>query len=158
MPAMKNSEESGMRNADRMKGLPESFGIDEFHFRHCFGASHDGVFVPLLTGWVLTLGRHAISREPLTVGLHESTHVATIYQFLGQKRWDTYFVSRRLSQILVEVPIAEGEESLKLVDETLYKHSVRKFPGAEAIKSTKLEEINNQRTARRLDHARFEKL
>jgi hypothetical protein len=157
MPAFKNSEDPGMRNADRMKGLPESFGIDEFHFRHCFGASHVGAFVPLLTGRVLTVGRHAISRGPLTMGLHESTHVATIYQFLGKKLWDTDFVSRRFSQIPLEMPIAEGDESLKVVDDTLNKQSVRQVPGAEAIKSTKLEEINNQRTARRLDHARIEK-
>jgi hypothetical protein len=39
--------------------------------------------VAMVIGWVLTVGRHAISRVMLTMGLHESRHLANVYRLVS---------------------------------------------------------------------------
>jgi len=84
----------------------------------------------LLVGWVLTVGKHTVSKVILTMGLHESRHFATIYRFLGKGRWSSESVSYWLFRILLETFIAEGVEILAVVDDTLNKHCGKKICGA----------------------------
>ena len=112
------------------RDIPDPFGIDEIHFRQCFSAPSFRIFVALLTGWVLTVGKHTVSQVILTMRLHESKHFATIYRFLGKGRWETDFVSYCLFRILVETLVAEGVEILVVLDDTLNKHSGKKICGA----------------------------
>jgi hypothetical protein len=120
----------GRRNAVVRKGIADSFGIDEIHFRSCFSAPSFRIFVALVIGWVLTVGKHTVSQVILTMRLHESRHFATIYRFLGKGQWNTDWVSYCLFRILVEALIAEDFEILVVVDDTLNKHRGQKICGA----------------------------
>ena len=68
------------------KEVPKPFGIDEIYFRNCFSAPSFRIFVALLIGWVLTVGKHPISQIILAMWLHESKHFATICRFPGKGR------------------------------------------------------------------------
>ena len=72
------------------KEIPYPFGIDEIRFMRCFSAPSYRIFVALVIGWVLTVGKHTISQVILTMRLHESRHFATIYRFLGKGQWHLY--------------------------------------------------------------------
>ena len=112
------------------KEIPYPFGIDEIRFMRCFSAPSYRIFVALVIGWVLTVGKHTISQVILTMRLHESRHFATIYRFLGKGQWHMDWVSRCLFRILVETLIAEGLEILTVIDDTLNKHRGKKICGA----------------------------
>lgn len=110
--------------------IPEPFGLDEIPFRVCFSAPSFRIFVALLIGWVLTVGKHTVSQVILTMRLHESRHFATIYRFLGKGQWSVDMVSYCLFRILVETLVAEGFEILLVTDDTLNKHCGKKICGA----------------------------
>lgn len=112
------------------KRIPDPFEIDEVRFRVCFSAPGFRIFVALVIGWVLTVGRHTVSQVILTMKLHESRHFATIYRFLGKGKWCTDLVSYCLFRILVETLIAEGIDILVVLDDTLNKHTGKKICGA----------------------------
>lgn len=112
------------------RDIPQPFDIDEISFQNCFSAPSFGIFVALLIGWVLTVGKHTVSQVILTMRLHESKHFATIYRFLGKGRWDTDLVSYHLFRILVETLIPKGVEIVGVIDDTLNKHSGKKICGA----------------------------
>lgn len=112
------------------RNIPEPFGIDEIRFSVCMSAPSFRIFVALLIGWVLTVGKHTVSQVILTMGLHESGHFATIYRFLGKGRWSIDLVSYCLFRILVETLVAEGCEILTVVDDTLNKHRGPEICGA----------------------------
>jgi hypothetical protein len=114
-----------------MKGsIPDPFGIDEINFRGCFSATSFRIFVALLIGWVLTVGKHTISQVILTVRVHESKHFASIYRFLGKGIWETDFVSYFVFRMLVETLVAEWIEILVVIDDALNKHCGKKICGA----------------------------
>lgn len=112
------------------KHIPDPFGIDEVSFRVCFSAPSYRIFVALLVGWVLTVGKHTVSKVILTMGLHESRHFASIYRFLGKGQWSVEGVSYWLFRTLVEALITEGSEILVVIDDTLNKHRGKKICGA----------------------------
>ena len=112
----------GRRNAKVKRNIPDPFGIDEIRFKVCFSAPSFRMFVALVTGWVLTVGKHTVSQVILTAKLHELRHFATIYRFLGKGQWSVDLVSYCLFRILVETLIAEGVEILVVLDDTLNKH------------------------------------
>lgn len=112
------------------RDIPQPFAIDEIRFKTCFSAPSYRIFLALVVGWVLTVGKHTVSQVILTMRLHESRHFATIYRFLGKGQWNTDWVSRCLFRILVETLIAEGFEVLAVVDDTLNKHCGRQICGA----------------------------
>jgi len=112
------------------RNIPDPFGIDELRFRVCFSAPSFRIFVALVIGWVLTVGKHTVSQVILTMRLHESRHFATIYRFLGKGQWCADMVSYCLFRILVETLIAEGIEILVVLDDTLNKHCGKKICGA----------------------------
>ena len=112
------------------RSIADPFGINEIHFRGCFSAPSFRIFVALVIGWVLTVGKHTISQVILTMRLHESKHFASIYRFLGKGRWEIDLVSYFVFRILVETLIAEGVEILGVIDDTLNKHSGKKICGA----------------------------
>ena len=74
----------GRRNAKVKRNIPDPFAIDEIRFRVCFSAPSFHIFVALVIGWVLTVGKHTVSQVILTMQLHEYRHFATIYRFLGK--------------------------------------------------------------------------
>lgn len=117
-------------NAKVKKDIPQPFAIDEIRFKNCFSAPSYRIFVALVIGWALTVGKHTVSQVILTMRLHESRHFATIYRFLGKGRWETDWVSRCLFRILVETLIAEGVEVQAVVDDTLNKHCGKQICGA----------------------------
>ena len=118
------------RNAKLKKSIPDPFGIDEICFSVCFSAPSYRIFVALLVGWVLTVGKHTVSKVILTMGLHESMHFASIYRFLGKGQWSVEGVSYWLFRILVETLVGQGREILVVVDDTLNKHCGKKMCGA----------------------------
>ncbi len=112
------------------KYIPEAFGIDDICFRVFFSAPSYRMFVALLVGWVLTVGKHTVSRVILTMRLHESRHFATVYRFLGKGSWSADSVSRWLFRILLDTLVTKGTEILVVVDDTLNKHCGKKICGA----------------------------
>ena len=96
----------------------------------CFSAPSYRIFVALLIGWVLTVGKHTVSQVILTMRLHDSRHFATIYRFLGKGRWSIDLVSYCLFRVLVETLSAEGVEILVIIDDTLNKHCGKAICGA----------------------------
>lgn len=112
------------------KEIPYPFGIDEIRFMRCFSAPSYRIFVALLIGWVLTVGKHTVSQVILTMRLHDSRHFATIYRFLGKGRWSIDLVSYCLFRVLVETLSAEGVEILVIIDDTLNKHCGKAICGA----------------------------
>jgi len=120
----------GRRNAKVKRNIPDPFGIDEIRFKACFSAPSFRIFVALVIGWVLTVGKHTVSQVILTMKLHESRHFATIYRFLGKGQWSADMVSYFLFRILVETLIAEGIGILVVLDDTLNKHCGKEICGA----------------------------
>jgi len=112
------------------RNIADPFEIDEIRFRGCFSAPSFRIFVALVIGWVLTVGKHTVSQVILTMKLHESRHFATIYRFLGKGQWSVDIVSYCLFRILVETLLAEGLEILVILDDTLNKHCGKKICGA----------------------------
>jgi hypothetical protein len=112
------------------RAIPDPFGIDDLRLRVVFSAPSYRIFVVLVIGWVLTVGKHTVSQVILTMRLHESKHFATIYRFLGKGQWSIDWVSYGLFRMIVETLIADGYEVLVVVDDTLNKHSGRQICGA----------------------------
>ena len=112
------------------RDIPDAFEVDEISFRDCFSAPSYRHFVLLVTGWVLTVGTHTISRVILTMGLERSWHFASVYRFLSQAVWDPNSVSEKLFMRLVEVLVAVGAEVWVVLDDTLNKHRGPKICGA----------------------------
>lgn len=112
------------------KQIPHPFGIDDIRFMQCFTAPSYRIFVALLIGWALTVGKHSISQVILTMRLHDSRHFATIYRFLGKSRWNLDLVSCCLFRVMLETLIAEETEVLTVIDDTLNKHCGRSICGA----------------------------
>jgi len=71
------------------RNLPDRFEIDKIRFQDCFSAPSLRHFVVLMTGWVLTVGTHTVSRVILTVEAHESEHFGSIYRFFSRARWES---------------------------------------------------------------------
>ncbi len=94
------------------KEIAYPFGIDEIRFMRCFSAPSYRIFVALLIGWALTVGKHTVSQVILTMRLHHSRYFATIYRFLGKGRWSIDLVSHCLFRVLVETLNAAGGEIL----------------------------------------------
>ena len=82
--------------------IPNPFGIDEIRFRACFSAPSLRIFVALLVGWVLTVGKHAISQVILTMSLDESRHFSSIFRFLSKGRWNPDRAPHHLFRLIVE--------------------------------------------------------
>ena len=121
---------SRRRNAKMKKGIPDPFGIDDVRFRIIFSAPSYRIFVALMIGWVLTVGKHTVSQVILTMRLHESRHFATIYRFIRKGQWSVDWVSHCLFRMMVEILLAEGCEVVVVVDDTLNKHSGKHICGA----------------------------
>lgn len=108
----------------------EPFKIEAICFKHCFSAPSLPIFVALITGWVLTVGKHTISQVILTMGLHESRHFASIYRFLGKGRWQIDLVSRFLFKLMVKCLLPPGAVIQTVSDDTLNKHCGPEICGA----------------------------
>ena len=120
----------GRRNATRNKPIADPFTVDEVHFWNCFSAPSFRIFVALLIGWILTVGRHTISQVILTMKLHESGHFAGIYRFLARGEWEADWVTYSLFRLIKETLLPEACEIMVVIDDTLNKHSGRKICGA----------------------------
>ena len=112
------------------KRTPKPFTVDDIRFTACFSAPSYRIFVALMIGWVLTMGKHTISQVILTMRLHESRHFATIYRFLDKGKWSTDWISFCLFRMMVEILIAEGVEIVVVGDDTLNKHRGKEICGA----------------------------
>jgi hypothetical protein len=112
------------------ESIAEPFRIDDPCFKHCFSAPSLPIFVALMIGWVLTVGKHTISQVILTMGLHESRHFASIYRFLGKGCWQIDLVSRFLFRLLVKCLLLAGAEIQTVLDDTLNKHRGPEICGA----------------------------
>lgn len=120
----------GRRNAKLKKEISHPFGIDDIRFMRCFSAPSYRIFIALVVGWVLTVGKHTVSQVILTMKLHESWHFAGIYRFLGRGRWSSDLVSYYLFRMLVETFNTIGGEIVVVVDDTLNKHCGKAICGA----------------------------
>jgi hypothetical protein len=120
----------GRMNAKVNKKIPHPFGIDEIRFKRCFSAPSYRIFVTLLIGWALTVGKYTVSQVILTMRLYHSGHFASIYRFLGKGRWSVDLVSYYLFRVLVEKLSPKGSEILVVVDDTLDKHCGKVICGA----------------------------
>lgn len=112
------------------RGIGEPFTIDEISFRKCFSAPSLEIFMALVIGWALTVGRHTISRVILTMGLHESRHFASVYRFFSRERWLADMISHALFELMLDIVVPLGAEILLIVDDTLNKHFGKKITGA----------------------------
>ena len=112
------------------KGITEPFTIDEISFRKCFSTPSLEIFVAMVTGWTLTVGRHTISSVILTMRLHESRHFASVYRFVSRGRWLADMVSHALFQLMLDILVPRGAEILLVVDDTLNKHRGKRITGA----------------------------
>lgn len=112
------------------KQIPYPFGIDEISFIKCFSAPSYRMFIALLIGWVLTVGKHTVSQVILTMRLHDSKHFASIYRFLGKGRWSVDLVSSCLFRVLVDTLKAQGADIQVVIDDTLNKRSGKRICGA----------------------------
>jgi hypothetical protein len=110
--------------------IPAPFEIDEIHFRSCFSAPSFRIFVALLIGWVLTVGKHTISQVILTMRLDESRHFASIFRFLAKARWNPDWVAFHLFRLIVKTQLAGTSEIIAVLDDTLNKHCGKKICGA----------------------------
>lgn len=112
------------------RGVTQPFTVDEISFRACFTAPSLELFVAMMVGWVLTVGRHTVSNVILTMGLHESRHFASVYRFVGRGRWLADMVSRMVYEALLKTLVVGTAEILLVVDDTLNKHRGKKICGA----------------------------
>jgi len=112
------------------RSIPEPFGIDEIRFKACFSAPSFQIFVALVIGWVLTVGKHTVTQVILTMNLHEWRHFATIYRFLSKGQWSVDMVSYALFRILVETLVEEGAKIVVVLDDTMNKHMGKHICGA----------------------------
>lgn len=110
--------------------IAEPFTVDEISFRACFSAPSLGLFTAMVVGWVLTVGRHTISRVILTMGLHELRHFASVYRFVSRGCWLADMVSYVVFELLLATLVPRDAEILVLVDDTLNKHRGKKICGA----------------------------
>ena len=111
------------------KDLPQPFGVDEINFSCCFSAPSLKLFGLLIVGWVLTVGKHTISRVILTMDLHERRHFSSVYRFIAEGRWSADQVSSFLFRMLVRGFVGSGAEMEVILDDTLYVKSGRKICG-----------------------------
>lgn len=112
------------------RNLPDPFGVDKQDFSVCFSKRSMRHFLMVITGWVLTVGRHTISRVILTLGLQHTEHFATVYRFFSRAVWDCDTVSWIVFRIIVRAFLRDQTELVCVVDDTLHKHRGRKICGA----------------------------
>lgn len=110
--------------------LPDYFGIDKKYFGGCFSRPGLEHFVLLVTGWVLTVGKHTISRVILTIGARTERHYTSLYHFLSRAVWACDCVSWVVFRLVVETLMPGAPELVAVVDDTLNKHRGRKICGA----------------------------
>lgn len=110
--------------------IPDPFGIDEIHFRNCFSAPSFRIFMALLIGWVLTVGKHTVSQVILAMRLDESRHFASVFRFLAKARWNPDRVAYYFFRLIVETLLGGACEIIVVLDDTLNKHCGRKICGA----------------------------
>jgi hypothetical protein len=111
------------------KHLPQTFGIHEINFSSCFSAPSLKLFGLLIIGWILTVGKHTISRVILTMDLHESRHFSRVYRFIAEGCWSADQVSSHLFRMVVDGFVRLGPEIEVILDDTLYVKSGRKICG-----------------------------
>lgn len=114
----------------RKRGVPQPFRIEEINFRSCFSAPSLRHFTVLMTGWVLTVGKHTISNVIAVMQLHEIESFVTIYRFFSRAIWNPDHVAERIFQMIVCVLLPEGSEVVAVLDDTLNKHRGKKICGA----------------------------
>jgi hypothetical protein len=122
-------EKTGGGTPIAKRNLPQPFQIDKIRFVHCFTASSLWHFAVLITGWMLTVGRHTISQVILTMGLDESEHFTSVYMFLRRAKWDSDHVACEVFRMIVDT-VLPGETEFELVlDDTLNSHVGKKIWG-----------------------------
>jgi hypothetical protein len=114
----------------RKRNLPQPFQIDKVRFVDCFTAPSLRHFGVLITGWVLTVGVHAISQVILTGGLHESESFVSIYRFLQKAKWAPDQVAFQVFRIIVDTLLPGATEMELVLDDTLNNHVGKKIFGA----------------------------
>lgn len=112
------------------RNVPQPFEIDKIRFRHCFTAPSLRHFSVLMTGWVLTVGVHTISRVILTSGLHESEHFSSAYNFFLRRKWEVDRVACAIFFLIVETFLPNATEYEAVIDDTVHEHMGRKICGA----------------------------
>ena len=112
------------------RNLPDRFEIDKIRFQDCFTAPSLRHFVVLMTGWVLTVGTHTVSRVILTVEAHESEHFGSIYRFFSRARWESDKVAAVIFLLMMETFFPGVREVILVIDDTLNNHVGRKICGA----------------------------
>ncbi len=60
------------------KPIPDPFGIDGVRFRVCFSAPGFRIFVALVIGWVLTVGKHTVSQVDGLAKRWKSAHIVPV--------------------------------------------------------------------------------
>jgi len=112
------------------RNLPDPFEIDKVRFQDCFTAPSLRHFVVLMTGWVVTVGTHTISRVILTAEAHESEHFSSLYRFLSRARWEPDRVAAVIFLLMVETLFPGVSELILVIDDTLNNHVGPKICGA----------------------------
>ena len=112
------------------RNVPQPFQIDKLHFLDCFTAPSLRHFTILVTGWVLTVGCHTISRVILSVGLHESEHFVSVYRFLARAKWSPDQVAFRVFRMIVDALLPGATEIELILDDTLNNHVGKEIFGA----------------------------
>jgi len=112
------------------RSVPQPFQIDKIRFKECFTAPSLRHFAVLISGWVLTVGVHTISRVVLTGRLHESEHFVSIYRFLQKAKWDPDQVAFQVFRMIVDTLLPDACEFELVLDDTLNNHVGRRIFGA----------------------------
>jgi hypothetical protein len=110
--------------------VPQPFQIEEINFRTCFSAPSLRHFMLLMTGWVLTVGKHTISNVIAAMQLHEVENFVTIYRFFSRAIWNPDHVGERIFEMVVSMLLPHGSEVVVVLDDTLNKHRGKKICGA----------------------------
>lgn len=109
--------------------VPQPFEIEEINFRGCFSAPSLRHFLILLTGWVLTVGKHTISNVILAMELHEVENFVSAYRFFSRALWEPDHVARKVFAMILKL-LPQGAEVVAILDDTLNKHCGKKICGA----------------------------
>ena len=112
------------------RNLPDLFSVDKIGFGDCFTAPSLRHFLVLMTGWVLTVGTHTISRVIETVGAHESEHFVSAYRFFSRARWEPDVVAAVVFRLMLEMLFSGVTELLLVIDDTLNPRVGKKICGA----------------------------
>ena len=109
--------------------IVSSFVFQLQQFRYWFTAPSFDSFVTLVSGWVLVLRRHTVTRVVQAAGAVGQKHISSFHRFFSRAPWAGDGIGLTLLTLVMK-HCPEGRPIILVVDDTLGRHTGKRIAAA----------------------------